>query len=95
MLHVVQLHLWGEIDPGIGFEWAPLDSPTDKELAEMRNADANAGSAYIAAGVISPDEERERLRLSPNSGYSFIQGDAPEPPQLEERDDPQQQPAGE
>lgn len=80
VLRAVQLHLWGKIDPKIKFEWVPLDSPTDKELSEMRQADASAGSTYVTTGVISPDEERERLRNDPNSGYTHIKGDAPAAP---------------
>lgn len=80
LLRILQLHLWGKVDKGIGFEWVPLDSPTDKELAEMRTADATAGTGYINAGVISADEERERLRTTPTSGYTFLEGEAPPAP---------------
>lgn len=82
ILRIVQLHLWGKVDKGIGFEWVPMDSPTDAELAAMRKADGDRGKAYIEVGVISADEERERLRTDPNSGYTFLEGAAPEPPAL-------------
>ncbi len=85
MLKLIQLHLWGEIDEEIGYEWVPLDSPTDKELAEMRKADGDRDVAYVAAGITSALEARERLRNDPNSGYTFIEpGDVPAPPLEEE-----------
>lgn len=80
ILRVLQLHLWGKVDESIGFEWIPLDSPTDKELAEMRKSDGERDKGYIDAGVLSPDEVRDRLRGDPNSGYTGIEGDAPPPP---------------
>lgn len=76
----IQLHLWGKVDPNIRHEWVPLDAPTDKELSEMRKADADAGVAYVSSGVLDPNEERERLRNNPNSGYTHITGDAPASP---------------
>lgn len=80
VLQAVQLHLWGAIDPKIKATFIPLDTPTDKELAEMRKSDADADIAYVNAGVLSPEEPRERLRTTPNSGYTFITGPAPPPP---------------
>jgi phage-related protein (TIGR01555 family) len=79
-LKLIQLHLWGKVDPTIRHEWVPLDSPTDKELAEMASARASAGATYVSGGIISPEEERERLRIDPTSGYTHITGDAPPAP---------------
>ncbi len=84
VFRIIQCHLWGSVDPDIGFEWVPLDSPTDKDEADMRKTDGDRDTAYVTAGVVSPDEVRERLRTDPNSGYTFITGDAPEPPALVE-----------
>lgn len=83
VMRIVMLHLWGTVDKDISFEWVPLDSPTDKELSEMRKADGDRDVAYVGGGVVSPDEVRERLRTDPNSGYTHIEGDAPPSP-LEE-----------
>lgn len=77
---IVQLHLWGKVDPDITHEWVPLDSPTDKEESEMRKADGDRDTAYVGAGIVSPDEVRERLRMSPKSGYTHLEGDAPPSP---------------
>lgn len=80
---LVQLHLWGKVDPKAGFKWVPLDSPTDKEMSEMRKADGDRDTAYVGAGVVSPDEVRDRLRSDPNSGYTSLEGEAPTPPDIE------------
>lgn len=79
-LKVLQLHLWGKVNPKITHMWIPLDSPTDKELAEMRKSDGDRDSAYVTNGIVDANEVRERLRTEKNSGYAFIKGDAPPTP---------------
>lgn len=79
LLKVIQLHLFGSIDDEISHEWVSLVEPSGKELAEIRGADATAGQGYVSAGVVSPDEERERLQNDPTSGYDNLNGPAPEP----------------
>lgn len=79
VFELIQLHLWGQVDDAISFEWVPLDSATDVEQGVIRKDDAASGAAYVANGVLSPDEERERLRTNPDSGYTFIKGPAPTP----------------
>lgn len=79
VLKIIQLHLWGKVDPDIKAKWVPLDSPTDKEESEMRKADGDRDTAYVGGGIVSPDEVRERLRNDPKSGYTFLTGDAPTP----------------
>ncbi len=81
VLQIVQLDLFGGIDDSIGFEWEPLEEPSGKDLAEIRKSDADAAVAYIGAGVISPEEERERLAADANSGYNSLDVSVlPEPP---------------
>jgi phage-related protein (TIGR01555 family) len=79
VLKVLQLHLWGKVNPKISFEWVRLDSPTDKEESEMRKADADRDAAYVTNAVVSADEVRQRLRNDKNSGYTFLKGPAPAP----------------
>lgn len=81
LLKVIQLHLFGDIDEEIGYEWVSLDEPTPAEAAATRKSDADAGASYIASGVVAPEEERERLQNDPNSGYDNLSGPAPELPQ--------------
>lgn len=69
ILKVVQLSLFGEIDPDIGFKFVPLYQMTAKEEAEIREANSRTATAYIDRGVIDASEERERLARDPNSGF--------------------------
>lgn len=69
MLGVIQLSLFGEIDPDISFEFVPLYQMTPRELADIREADCRTSTAYIAAGVLDTSEVRERLASDPDSGY--------------------------
>ena len=76
ILKVVQLSLFGEIDPDIGVKFVPLYQMTAKEEAEIREANSRTATAYIDRGVIDASEERERLARDPNSGYQGIAADA-------------------
>lgn len=81
VLRILQCHLWGEIDESITYRWRKLDVASEKDEAEMRYKDAQAAAVYLnpQAPVISPDEQRQRLRNSQHSGYGFLTGNAPEP----------------
>jgi len=81
VLEILQLHLFGDIDPAIGYAWPPLSAPTVKELAEIRKSNAETDGIYIDKGVISPDESRERVAADPDSGYNNLSGAAPGPPE--------------
>lgn len=81
IIDILQLHLFGAIEPAIGYAFVPLDSPTIKELAEIRKSNAETDAIYIDKGVISPDESRERVGSDPDSGYNNLSGAAPGPPE--------------
>ena len=90
ILQVVQLSLWGRIDPDIGFVWNPLYQMTPAELADIRLKNSQAAATYIDHAVIDPSEERERLARDPESGYLGLDTDLvivrpdPEPEQVEQ-----------
>lgn len=52
--------------------WEPVGSLTAKQQAEINQNKANTGKALIDGGVISPDEERQRLKDDRNSGYNRL-----------------------
>ena len=92
LLNAIQCSLFGEIDDDLVVHWITLDEPTQKELSEIRKSDADMDTGYINSGVISPDEARVRLQSDPDSGYSNLTGNAPEP---EEPEMPDVDPEGE
>jgi len=54
--------------------WNPVNSPTPKELSEIRKNDSETASKYVELGVVSPDEIRDKIIKDKDSGYSL---DAP------------------
>jgi phage-related protein (TIGR01555 family) len=71
-INILQLLMYGEIDPDIVVNFEPLYQMTPKELAEIRTADANTDSAYIDRGVIDPLETRIKIARNPESGYQGL-----------------------
>jgi phage-related protein (TIGR01555 family) len=81
VIDLIMLDQFGAIDPDITFEFVPLEEMNGTELAAVRKSDADAAATLITAGVLSPEEERERLASDPNSGYdALVPEDLPEPP---------------
>lgn len=72
IVNVMQLALYGSIDPDISMSFVSLYQMTPKELADIRTADATTAGVYIDRGVIAPEEERERLARDPESGYQGL-----------------------
>jgi phage-related protein (TIGR01555 family) len=56
--------------PKIAF--APVDSYTAKELAEINKLEAEVGKILVESGVIAQDEERDRLKNDKKSGYTNL-----------------------
>lgn len=55
--------------------WEPVDSVSMQKRAELNKAKAELGQTLINGGVISPDEERNRIRDDKHSGYNRLQDD--------------------
>jgi phage-related protein (TIGR01555 family) len=69
IFQLVQLSLFGEIDPNLTFRFIPLFQLTGKEEAEIRTADGATDCAYVTASVLAPEEVRGKLARDPKSGY--------------------------
>jgi phage-related protein (TIGR01555 family) len=52
--------------------WAPLDSPTAKEYAEINLLKAQTGQALVTSGALDGYDERDRVRADKDSGYTGI-----------------------
>lgn len=81
VLEVVQLSLFGAIDKGITWEWAPLHELTALEDADRRYRDSETAERYVTIGALNAQQIAEHLAADPTSGYSglFDGTDANEP----------------
>jgi len=91
ILKIVQLSLYGSIDPEIGITFNPLYQMTEEQLSTIRMNDSTRAGNLIDRGVIDPQEEREKLARDPESGYTGLDIDKviespaeEEPKQLED-----------
>lgn len=78
---IIQLHnsLYSKSELGeeIAFvvHFNEIDTPTEKETAEIREINSRTAANYVAAQILAPEEERDRLRRDEDSGYSTIKPD--------------------
>jgi len=79
VIDLIQLSLFGAIDPAISFEFLPLWEMSDKDRADIRKADAEADVAYVTAGVVSNEETRQRLANDTTSLYYGVDLSDPAP----------------
>lgn len=79
ILRLVQLHLWGELDDAIDFDFVNLWQLDDEKSAMVERTKAETDRVNIEAGKITPDEARMREEQDQNSIYRGVNlsGDAP------------------
>lgn len=88
VMDVIQLDLFGDIDPEIGFQFAPLYQLDEVQRATVRKTDADTDAVLIASGVISTDDARERIMADPDAGYVALKTpDDEDMPNLMDDDD--------
>lgn len=75
-----QLLSWSEHgkDLKLTVVWNPIDTPTEKELAEIEQIQANTDSVYVGAGIIDPSEVRESLRANEDSRFHNLSEEMPD-----------------
>jgi phage-related protein (TIGR01555 family) len=72
VLDAIQLSEFGEIDPAIGWEWSSLEETNEVEKSTIRKTEADTAAVLIDKGVISPEEERQRLARERGSLYANL-----------------------
>lgn len=79
ILRLVQLHLWGDVDDAIDFDFVNLWQLDDEKAAMVEKTKAETDKVNIEAGKITPDEARMREEQDQNSIYRGVNlsGDAP------------------
>lgn len=78
ILKILQLSLFGAIDPAVSFEFCPLDTEDERELADTQKVKADTAAIYLDRGVLTEDEVRDSLKNDETSPFHQIEGDAPE-----------------
>lgn len=69
VIKILELNRFGSIDPALTYSWRPLKKLTETERTTINNTKADRDTKLIAAGVISPEESRERVSKDPLSDY--------------------------
>lgn len=72
VMQAAMLSLWGEIDPGITFDFIPLWQMDEAAKAAIEKTKADIDAQNIEAGVISNSEGRRRQANDPDSIYAGI-----------------------
>lgn len=72
LINLIQLSLYGEIDPEIGFKYQPLQPLNELDMANTRKIEADTDIELIGAGVIDPHEARVRLASQEDGPYSSL-----------------------
>lgn len=81
IIDFIQLNLFGEVDPAIGFEFEPLWSLDEKGEADVKKIEAETHQIYVDMGVIGQEEVRDILIADDDSPYNGLDpDDLPEPP---------------
>lgn len=75
LLKIVQLHLFGEINDNITFEFKPLAQMSKLDEANIRKTECDIDVAYLQNGVISDMEVRTKLAANAESGFNGIDVD--------------------
>lgn len=89
ILKIMQLSMYGEIDPDITFAFDPLRQMTQKELSEIHVNDSIRAGNLIDRQVIDAQEERERLARDSDSAYQGLDiNKVIEPPVEEDLESP-------
>ena len=95
VLDILQLHLFGEIDPGITAEFLPLTEEDDAAKALTLKTEADRDAVYLDRGVLDASEARRKLAEDPASGYGFLDPEmVPEEPEAQEGGDPDEELSG-
>lgn len=84
ILQLMQLSEYGEIDPGLSWEWNPLYELTDVELADVREKNARTDLTYTEMGAITANMVQDRLAADPLSPYVGALADRDEADEVRE-----------
>lgn len=81
ILRILQIRLYGEIDPTITFDFAALSEADNAAIATTQKTRADTMAVLLDRAIVSQEECRRVLADDPDSGFADIDVDeVPEPP---------------
>jgi len=69
ILQLVQLSLYGKINPAVTLKFVPLMQLDEVQEAAIRLSESQVDCAYIDHGVLAPESVAAKLESDPKSGY--------------------------
>lgn len=81
ILNILQLKLFGDVDPNLTFDFNPLDEEDEKVEAEVMKMKADTAAVYLDRGVMTEDEVRDVLRTDDKQPFGELSGEAPGMPE--------------
>lgn len=72
LFNLIQLSLWGEIDPELGFKWNTLWQLDEAAAANARKVEVDTDAVLIDKGIIDPLEARTRIAAQEGSAYASL-----------------------
>lgn len=72
VFEIIQLDMYGKIDREISFKFKPIKQISGQTLAEIKKTETEQAVALIDAGVVSPQEVREKTARDQNSGFTNL-----------------------
>ena len=88
ILSIIQLSEFGEIDPGITHEYVSLWTLDEAGNVAVQKIKADIAAVLIQEGVISSEEDRERVATDPESQYAGLDLSSPPPAPPEDNEHP-------
>ena len=81
ILRILQIRLYGEVDPTITFDFAALSEADNAAIATTQKTRADTMAVLLDRQIVSPEECRRVLADDPDSGFADIDvDDVPEAP---------------
>lgn len=81
IFELIQIHVFGQIDPDLHIHFKPLWTESSLETAQIQQIRKDINLAYEQAGILTVEEVRKKLNADPDSGYSDL------PEEFEEDDE--------
>lgn len=75
VIEVLQISMGLEVNKNLIYKFVELSEEDELQAAQIRKTEAETGAVLIANSVVSPQEERARIKMTESSGYDNLTDD--------------------